>query len=326
MNSAPKVSQSSVVSTPIQVLCSGIFADEKVLQFLTILQTLSDNCFGKIHEIVSPQHNPDDPEYGNLFRTCLNSIEYWPSKVRIAEANAAVEQYPEMGILYQYTIVRYLKELFCHDAPRQIPVSIPPLHDFIHQYYVTLSKSSYMQKLEFLRIYGLERTHMHMEALRKVLMDVTRHSIYTMSTSSLEPYSLPGVMSVENDVSPWDSISQVGDRNSHVDKPRSVSHSQPEPQYQSEFRKPIQGGSYHRGSHSQTQTQTQTQPQSHSQSYSQSYSQPRTQPQPPTQPHSQEHSDSPSDTIDIDMDSVARHENDENDSDQSDASSGSAEN
>ena len=212
---------------PVQMLYAGIFSDERILQLLFIMRTLSDNCFSKLHE-VSNEGRPGSTEYMSRFRKGLESIEYWKSDVKGEETRLAVQQYPELGTLYKYAIVRYLKELYKNERTERIPVSIPPLHDFIHSYYIALSKTSYMQKLEFLNVYGLERTHMHMEALRTILMDFTRHSVYRTPVSStfmgenLTSHMhapggpiIQGLVSVERDVTQWDSVSQRGDRPYH---------------------------------------------------------------------------------------------------------------
>jgi hypothetical protein len=205
-------------TTPVQMLYTGIYSDERVLQLLHILQTLSEHCFSKLHE-VSNEGRPSSTEYANRFRKGLDSIEFWRTEIKSEETNLALQHYPELGALYKYAIVCYLKELYKNERTERIPVSIPPLQDFLHAYYVALSKTSYMQKLEFLNVYGLERTHMHMEALRTILMEFTRHSVYRAKTSPEMTYVNPsvsstirGLVSVEKDVTPWDSVSQRGDR------------------------------------------------------------------------------------------------------------------
>lgn len=222
---------SSYIQQPIQMLYSGIFTDERILQLLRVMQTLSEHCFSKLHE-VSNEGRPSSSEYAQRFRRGLDSIEYWRSEIKAEETRQALNKFPELGVLYKYAIVCYLKELYKNERTDRIPVSIPPLQDFIHSYYVALSKTSYMQKLEFLNVYGLERTHMHMESLRAVLMDFTRHSIYKPASSSdvllgngiggfgsgINHTNTPstgairGLVSVEKDVTQWDSVSQRGDR------------------------------------------------------------------------------------------------------------------
>jgi hypothetical protein len=207
-------------SQPVQMLYAGIFTDERILQLLRIMQTLSEHCFSKLHE-VSNEGRPSSSEYAQRFRKGLDSIEFWRSEIKAEETRQALNKFPELGVLYKYAIVCYLKELYKNERTDRIPVSIPPLQDFIHSYYVALSKTSYMQKLEFLNVYGLERTHMHMESLRAVLMDFTRHSIYKPASSSdvllgsgtiPSSTSIRGLVSVEKDVTQWDSVSQRGDR------------------------------------------------------------------------------------------------------------------
>ena len=211
-----------ISSTPVQHLYTGIFSDERILQILHIMQTLSDNCFSKLHEVAN-EGRPSTTEYAIRFRKGLDSIEFWKQNIKNEETKQAVLRYKELPILYKYAIVRYLKELFKHDERQVIPVNIPPLQDFIHSYYSKLAKTSYMQKLEFLNVYGLERTHMHMEALRSVLMDFARDSIYqTPMSSSVMGDKMPdnqpiqnnirGLVRVERDVTPWDSVSQRGEK------------------------------------------------------------------------------------------------------------------
>ena len=200
---------------PVQMLYSGIFSDERVLQLLHILQSMSEHCFSKLHE-VSNEGRPSSTEYALRFRKGLDSIEYWKTEVKTEETRLALHQYPELGALYKYAIVCYLKELYKNERAERIPVSIPPLQDFLHSYYVALSKTSYMQKLEFLNVYGLERTHMHMEALRSTLMEFTRHSVHRTPVIDI-PFAVTstpairGLVSVEKDITPGDSVSQRGD-------------------------------------------------------------------------------------------------------------------
>jgi len=221
---------SMLQSSPVQMLYTGIFTDERVLQLLHILQALSENCFSKLHE-VSNEGQPSSTEYARRFKRGLDSIEFWKPEVKMAETTNAIQQYPELGALYKYTIVRYLKELYKNERADKIPISIPPLHDFVHSYYVALSKTSYMQKLEFLNVYGLERTHMHMEALRNILMEFTRHSIYKPNNlydniSYMEPTtSAPvGLVQIERDITPDDSVSQRGSDTEASPRDRSRKH------------------------------------------------------------------------------------------------------
>ena len=209
-------------STPVQHLYTGIFSDERMLQVLHIMQNLSDNCFSKLHEVVN-EGRPSTSEYAIRFRKGLDSIEFWKQNIKNEETKQAVAKYKELPILYKYAIVRYLKELFKHDERQVIPVNVPPLQEFIHSYYSKLAKTNYMQKLEFLNVYGLERTHMHMEALRSVLMDFARDSIYQNTNSSsvvtgaIRPVEnlISGLVCVERNVTPEDSVSQRGNKPFH---------------------------------------------------------------------------------------------------------------
>lgn len=220
-----------------QYLYTGIFVDERIHRLLFALQTLSDNCFSKLHEVAN-ENNPSSTEYTRRFKKGLECIEHWNSETKMRETNYAMEQFPELVALYKYAIVRYLKELYKNEKAERIPVSIPPLPDFIHAYYVTLSKTNYMKKMEFLNIWGLERTHMHMEALRGILIDFTRHSVYQPNFNSSsydndypvemmnpnnksynnQPQHIPGLVRVEKDVSPWDSVSQRGFEEEYQDE------------------------------------------------------------------------------------------------------------
>lgn len=226
--------------TPVQMLYSGIFSDERVLQLLHILQSMSEHCFSKLHE-VSNEGRPTSTEYAIRFRKGLDSIEYWKTEVKTEQTRVALQQYPELGALYKYAIVCYLKELYKNERSERIPVSIPPLQDFVHAYYVALSKTSYMQKLEFLNVYGLERTHMHMESLRSTLMEFTRHSVYRTPPVDI-PYTVAstpairGLVSVEKDITPGDSVSQRGD-NPYEDE--IIRHPSPKPEKRTYF-KPLQ--------------------------------------------------------------------------------------
>ena len=160
---------------------AGVFRDERVLQLMHILTNLSESVFLKMHE-VSNEGNVDITTYASRFCRCLESLVNWKSQMRTDVANSAVDQYPELIALYRYTVVLYLKELYKNEKAATIPVTIPPFPDFLHTYYSTLAVSSCMKQLKFFHVYGMDRTHLHMEALRQTLMQSTRSVTYDMVT------------------------------------------------------------------------------------------------------------------------------------------------
>jgi hypothetical protein len=95
-------------------------------------------------------------------------------------------------------------------------VSIPPFHDFLHSYYSSLASNTCMKRMEFFNIYGLQRTHVHMEALRNTLMASTRASVYYSQpyydpSTYYQNEGIDGLLRVEKDLTPWDSVSKRGD-------------------------------------------------------------------------------------------------------------------
>ena len=201
-------------------LYSGIFEDEKILQLLFIMEKLSDECMGKLHDVIS-ESNPSAAEYKRMFVRGMDSISSWSHQVKDNEATNAIRQYPELTILYKYALVRYVKELCRSQPAKQIQLSTPPLREFIYEFYIALGKSSYIRNCMFLNVFGIEKTHMYMQALRSVLMEFTRSSMYSDDSAGIETgsflttmpglmQSIPGVIDAFPDVKPSDSVSQNG--------------------------------------------------------------------------------------------------------------------
>lgn len=196
------------MDNPVSYLYTGIFKNERILQLLYIIQQLGDRCFQKLNEVASEGH-PSGSEYVHRFRLGLESILSWKTDVRVAEANQAIRKYPEIVTLYKYAIVYYIQEVYKQENTTQIDVSIPPFHDFLHSYYTALSRSSCMQRLEYFNVYGLERTHVHIEALRAALIECTKSATYRPS-NVYDTEGIVGLVNVEKDITPWDSVSQRG--------------------------------------------------------------------------------------------------------------------
>jgi hypothetical protein len=163
---------------PTTYLYAGVFRDERVLQLLHILAQIADSTFYKLHE-VSKDKVTNHALYVKRFQTGLGSLLVWKTPVRVNVANSAMEEFRELKVLYKYAIIRYLKELYKHEQSAQIPVSIPPFHDFLHSYFSALAQSTCMKNLNFFTLNPTERTHLHMEALRQALIQSTRHGFDT---------------------------------------------------------------------------------------------------------------------------------------------------
>jgi len=163
----------------LSYLYSGVFRDERVLQLLHVLTNLADSAFAKLREIAS-EGVTDSRERATRFCKGLDALVNWKTPVRVSIAQSAIDEYPDLPILYKYAIIRYIKEIFKHEKSKQIPLTIPPFHDFLHSYYSALASNPCSKNLSYFTLYGVERTHLHTEALRQALIQSTRSLNYEM--------------------------------------------------------------------------------------------------------------------------------------------------
>ncbi len=182
-----------------EYLRSGLFEHEKVWVFLYIMQRISEACLYLIRDVVE-ENKPSPQEFINQFRRGLASITTWTISTKTNEAKNATREFPELNTLYKYTVVMYLKELFKHEQATQIPISLVPLSEFIHVYYSELAKTPCVQQMVFFKIYGIERTYLHVETLRNALFEITRGQLNLVGSRP------QGLVREDRDISPDDSV------------------------------------------------------------------------------------------------------------------------
>ena len=163
-------------SSSHEYMYTGIFRDERVLQFFHILVNLADSVFLTLDQ-VARDGSGGFSQYRDRFFRGLDLLLSWKIQVRMEIAQSALEEYGCLDQLYNYTIIRYLKELFKHERRAEIPVHIPPFHEFLYTYYCNLAQSKPMRDMKYFKLYGMEQTHLHMYTMRQTLMQIQPHLI-----------------------------------------------------------------------------------------------------------------------------------------------------
>lgn len=192
----------SHLETAAKYMHTGIFKDERVLQFLHILINLAESIFQTLKKVAQENTLNNPRLFIQRFRKGLDVLLSWKLHIRMEIAQSALEEYGYLDKLYHYTIIRYLKELFKHEKHAEIPVHIPPFHEFLYTFYCNLAQSNVMQTGEYFKLYGMERTHLHMYMMRQTLMQIQPHLIQTLpgQTPPLQPQPQPQNNSTRNPV------------------------------------------------------------------------------------------------------------------------------
>ena len=178
-------------------LYTGIFADEKVLQFLELLQNLGDQCLQELHQVAidkvyggKPAHlllpselNPTSA-YGMAFQTGLLTIRNWGTEVLQQEVDRLRKQCPYIDDLYRYTVARYLQEIYRHERPQTISIDVPALREFLHQFYIQLGSNPLTKNLKYFTTFGVEKKSLMMDSIRLALFRLLEKQIDFQTTAT----------------------------------------------------------------------------------------------------------------------------------------------
>jgi len=175
----------------------GIFTDEKVLQFTQLLESLSDQCFQELHQIAAqkvglrsmPSEMPTSSPYGLAFLTGLGAIQNWNSVILQQQVDELKLKWPYLDDLFRYTVVRYLQEVYSREKPQTIKINVPPLRDFVHQFYIQVANNPLTRNLKYFSTFGMEKKNMIIDAIRSALFHILEHQI-DYNTSLQIPQSL----------------------------------------------------------------------------------------------------------------------------------------
>jgi hypothetical protein len=163
----------------------GVFRDEKVLQFLNILQQLSDDCFSELHQVASknagvqplPSESNNQSAYGLAFQSGLNTIRQWNSGVMQKEVDKLKSKYSFIEDLYKYSVTRFVYELYMYDRPQSVNVHAPLFREFLHRFYMNVANNEITKGLKYFSTLGLEKKNLMMDCFRKTMFDLLENQI-----------------------------------------------------------------------------------------------------------------------------------------------------
>jgi len=201
----------------------GIFADEKALQFLELLQALSDQCLQELHQVAMdkafpkgrqpgmfvPSEMSANSPYGLAFHAGLQTIRnYWSPSVIQQEVDRLKSKCPYIEDLYKYTVVRYLQEVYRYERPQTISVTVPPLADFIHRFYIQIANNPLTKNLKYFTTFGLEKKTMMMDSVRGALFQILENQIDYQTSLKLDsrvppPFPQTPVKATTTPLRPW---------------------------------------------------------------------------------------------------------------------------
>jgi len=179
---------------------TGIFTNERVLQFLRVTRELATDL---LQEFYSQAVNQDQEYQDELaqsrkpvplekrltlkgrFLNGLETIQTWGEDIYTSEAVIAVSQCRDITQLYKYTLLLYIKELL-HDQPHvRFELAFPSLGIFLKYFYCRLAKSDQVKTLFFFSpdFLGTEKDFFFIEAMRSALSDCSNLAIKMLGTN-----------------------------------------------------------------------------------------------------------------------------------------------
>jgi hypothetical protein len=202
----------------------GIFTDEKVLQFMQLLENLSDQCFQELHQIAAQKANlklmPSELQpssaYGIAFQTGLQAIQNWNSTVIQQEVDRLKQRWPYVEDMFKYTIVRYLQEVYSREKPQTISINVPPLRDFVHKFYIQVANNPLTRNLKYFSTFGMEKKSMIIDAMRSALFSIMEHQIDYQTTlqfnGNMVPVTETAAPLLSTPLRPWSVTAPRSDR------------------------------------------------------------------------------------------------------------------
>ncbi len=178
----------------VRYLHVGIFTDEKVLQLAKLMELLSDQCLQELHQVAAqksglrlmPSELQPSSEYGRAFLTGLKGINHWPTDVLQSEVERTRTKWPFVEDLFKYTVIRYLQEVYKHEQPRTISLTLPPLREFIHRYYIEVANNPLTRNLKYFSTFGLEKKNLVIDSVRAALFRVLESQINFQTSVRIE--------------------------------------------------------------------------------------------------------------------------------------------
>jgi hypothetical protein len=157
----------------------GIFADERVLQFLNLLETMVESCLSDLHRVAAqkahlkgdfvPSEMLRNSCYGLAFRTGLEVMQHWNSNILQEDVDSLKTKFPGIEGLFKYTATRYLEELFAREKPQVLNITLPPMREFLHRVYVEVSRNPITKNLRYFSTFGTEKKNLLMDSVRNAL-------------------------------------------------------------------------------------------------------------------------------------------------------------
>lgn len=137
---------------------SGIFSDERVMQFFMSVKGVVIHCFETLHQLSLEKsrsiQNDDDTRsrfkraLHLSFNVGLSYISRWDESIHEQEAVSARKRFPAIEADYKYTLIKYVKLLHRRKQAR-LRMKVPPFRDFLYWMLKRISVTDEMRTMSY---------------------------------------------------------------------------------------------------------------------------------------------------------------------------------
>lgn len=180
------MSYSTPSHEPKHKISKGIFKDEKILLFATLLQDVTRSFLTSLRCIAEQKVEglrislSSKQGFGLLQQYvagALDQISEWTDSVLRDEESRVLQVHPELPDLYSYAAIA-MAQSFVKDVTTEVKLELPSFKSFLFVFYQTLSQQPYIRSLNYWN-------HWHLETAA-LLQDVVRYSLYSVVKSNLK--------------------------------------------------------------------------------------------------------------------------------------------
>lgn len=180
------MSYTSAAHEPKHELGRGIYTDEKILLFATLLQNVTATFLARLRSVAEKQveslrlsvSSKQGFHLLQQYMTAgLDHIQNWSENELKDEEARVMQMFSELPDLYSYAAVA-MAQSFVQDVTAEIKLELPGFRSFLFCYYQTLAAQPYIRSLNYFDNWHLETT--------ALIQDVVRYSLYSMVKGNLK--------------------------------------------------------------------------------------------------------------------------------------------
>ena len=157
------------------LLNSGIFQNERVMQLLDMLRTISDEKLQEFYDVAKDVRHSKMP-LKERFSHGLKAFEKWDEEVQIDLEREARTMFPTIQELYKFSFAFYVYESHKGEKARKFRIKELSLGMFLKLFFVRLSRAEEVKSLRYFdpSFQGMDKHHLFVHAMRGALIDASQ--------------------------------------------------------------------------------------------------------------------------------------------------------